>query len=179
MPRFQPDPVSWVRGTFNAVYGREIHPPAGAGIASSRLGGSMKRWRKASALPLLAAIGLALSGCSQSPLSPGNPAQSAGTGLNSTRPPVVSFGTDGTVGYIQAPVGDEVDSSDPAAALQASLRSTKNVDGGRGGVVRVGRFSVAIPPGAFSGSATVTMSMPDSNVMICDLSITPSSANRF
>ena len=140
----------------------------------------MKRWRRASALPLLAAIGLALSGCGQWLLSPGNPAQSAGTGLNSTMPPVVSFGTDGTVGYIEAPVGDAVNASvNPVVALQTSLRSTKNVDGSRGGVVRAGRYSVAIPPGAFSGSATVTLSMPDSNVMLCDLSITPSSANRF
>jgi hypothetical protein len=43
----------------------------------------------------------------------------------------------------------------------------------------VGRFSVKLPAGAFSGTATVTMSMPDSNLMICDLSISPSSANKF
>jgi len=139
----------------------------------------MKGWLKAPALTLLAAIGLALSGCSQSPLSPENPAQGGGTGLNSVTPPIVSFAADGTVDYVVAPVDTTDNPVNLAGALPTSLKSTANVDGGRGGMVRVGRFSVKIPAGAFSGAATVTMSMPDSNVMICDLSITPSSANKF
>ena len=140
----------------------------------------MKGWLKAPALTLLAAIGLGLSGCSQSPLSPGNPAQGGGTSFNSAMPPIVSFGADGTVDYVVAPVGTADNPSvNLAGALPTSLRSTANLDGSRGGMVRVGRFSVKIPPGAFIGPATVTMSMPDSNVMICDLAITPQAANKF
>jgi hypothetical protein len=137
----------------------------------------MKGWRTAPALTLLVAIGLLLSGCSQSPLSPENPAQ---TGLNSVTPPIVSFAADGTVDYVVAPVDTTDDPSVTLAGpLPTSLKSTVNVDGSRGGLVRVGRFSVKLPAGAFSGTATVTMSMPDSNLMICDLSISPSSANKF
>ena len=140
----------------------------------------MKGWRTAPALTLLAANGLLLSGCSQSPLSPENPAQNAGTGLNSVTPPIVSFGADGTVDYVSAPVETtDSPSVNLAGSLPASLKSTVNMDGSRGGMVRVGRFTVKLPAGAFSGTATVTLSMPDSNVMICDLSITPSSANKF
>ena len=140
----------------------------------------MKGWLKAPALTLLAAIGLGLSGCSQSPLSPGNPAQGGGTSFNSAMPPIVSFGADGTVDYVVAPVGTADNPSvNLASGLPRSVSATVRVDGSRGGVVRAGRFGVKIPPGAFSGLANVTLSMPDSTVMICDLSIAPQTANNF
>jgi hypothetical protein len=141
----------------------------------------MRRWRKASALTLLAALGLALSGCSQSPLAPENPSSNAGTGPNRVPPPIVSFEADGsTVDYVTAPVDTAVDAVvNLAGGLPTSLKSTMMVDGSRGGMLRAGRFSVKVLPGAFSGTATVTLSMPDSNLMICDLSISPASANRF
>ena len=139
----------------------------------------MKRWRKASGASLLAGICLVLSGCSQSLLSPGNP-QSPGTDLIPAKPPIVSFAPDGTVDYVPAPVGDAVNGDlNLAGAPSKSLSSTAMVEGSRGGVLRAGRFSVKLPPGAFSGSANVTLSMPDSTLMICELSISPSSANRF
>ncbi|HMI31010.1 MAG TPA: hypothetical protein VK527_04660 [Candidatus Limnocylindrales bacterium] len=137
----------------------------------------MKRWRKASTLSLLAAI--CLSGCSQSLLSPEN-AQNAGTGQSPEKPPIVSFAPDGTVDYVPAPVGDAVyEDVNLAISPTKSLSTTVMVEGIHGGMLRAGRFSVKIPAGAFSGSATVTLSMPDSTLMICDLSISPSSANRF
>ena len=141
----------------------------------------MRRLRKASALTLLAALGLAFSGCSQSPLAPENASSNAGTGPNRVPPPIVSFEADGsTVDYVTAPLDTMVDGVvHLVGALPTSLKSTVTVDGTRGGLVRAGRFSVKIPPGAFSGTASVTVSMPDSTVMICDLAISPASANRF
>jgi hypothetical protein len=135
----------------------------------------MKRWRKASALSLIAGISLALGGCSQSPLSPENTAQNP----EAAAPPIVRFEAD-SIDYVSAPVGSTVDGSvNLATGLTTTVSSTVKVDGSQGGMVRAGRFSVRLPAGAFSGTAIVTLSMPDSTVMICDLSISPSSANKF
>jgi len=45
--------------------------------------------------------------------------------------------------------------------------------------MRAGRFSLKVPACAFKGVAQITMTMPDSTVMICDLAIAPLSLNRF
>ena len=134
----------------------------------------MSRRLRASALGLLAGIGLSLAGCSQSPLTPGDLA------LNGVTPPIVAFASDGTVGYVWAPVGADVDGSAPLPpSLPRRVSASNSIDGSRGGTVKVGRFTVRVPAGAFSGSATVTVSMPDSTVMICDLGIAPVAANGF
>ncbi len=54
-----------------------------------------------------------------------------------------------------------------------------SLDGALGGVLHVGRFTVDVPVDAFSGTATVTVSIPDSLVVLCDLSISPLPANGF
>ena len=142
----------------------------------------MSRRLRASALGLLAGIGLSLAGCSQSPLSPVESGLNGGAGGSSTPPPIVTFASNGTVDYVWAPVGAAVDASASvslASTLPRSVSSSQRIDGSRGGTLRAGRFTVKIPAGAFSGPATVTVSMADSTVMICDLTIAPGSANKF
>jgi len=60
-----------------------------------------------------------------------------------------------------------------------SLRTARNVSGLLGATIQCGRFTVLIPPGAIAGSATVTVSVPDRSKLLCDLSISPASANHF
>jgi hypothetical protein len=137
------------------------------------------RWR-ASGLAFLAGLGLALGGCSQSPLAPDNPVLNGGTGGSLTSPPILALAADGSVSYVPAPVGTTAGVSVLAAsALPRSVSSSAVIDGSKGGTVRASRFSVKLPAGAFVGSATVTVSMADSTVMICDLAISPQSANKF
>lgn len=59
------------------------------------------------------------------------------------------------------------------------LSKSKSFDGAVGGELMLGRFRVAVPPGAFQGVATITMTIPDSRVLRCGLEITPVSANAF
>ncbi|HXL15456.1 MAG TPA: hypothetical protein VN972_05160 [Methylomirabilota bacterium] len=137
----------------------------------------MNATRRATALAALVSAGLLLAGCERSPLGPGDSAQSV-----SMAPPVVAFTPDGTVDYVWAPIDTvevEPESIGTASLPPRSLSASVRIDGSRGGMVRAGRFSVKIPAGAVSGTATVTLTMPDSTVMVCDLSIAPSSANAF
>lgn len=72
----------------------------------------------------------------------------------------------------------------PAGAAQPFGSSTsssvsKDLDGTKGGTFRNGRFTLVVPPGAYSGKATLTILVPDASVMECQLSITPADANRF
>src|SRR6266850_2367488 len=109
--------------------------------------------RRASALAILVGVGLVLAGCNRSPLGPDD----------------------------WAPI--DTMSTLPAESLEAAsptaVRVSASMDGDRGGMLRAGRFSVKVPPGALTGIATVTLTMPDSTMMVCDLSIAPSSANTF
>jgi hypothetical protein len=140
-----------------------------------------RRW-KASGLAVLAGIGLLLSGCSTSPLDPGASSQ---TGTGRGAPPVVSFAADGTVNYVDAPCDSTGSASTDSTSLIADLLHpnlvsvSARIDGNVGGSVRAGRFTVKVPAGAFVGPATVTVTMPDSTLMLCDLSISPAAANHF
>jgi hypothetical protein len=139
-----------------------------------------RRWR-ASRIAVLVGVGLLLSGCGTSPLGPADSSQGAGTGGSLSAPPVVSFQADGTVDYVDAPcdtTGGILGVLDPLL-FPTLAQASALIDGSLGGSVRAGRFTVKVPPGAFSGTATVTVTMPDSALMLCDLSISPASANRF
>lgn len=59
------------------------------------------------------------------------------------------------------------------------LTGSGNIDGGQGGEVQVGRFRVIVPPGAFAGNATITITIPDPSVVSCQLGISPPEANGF
>jgi hypothetical protein len=134
------------------------------------------RWR-VSGLAVLAAVGLLLSGCGTSPLGP----TGSQTGTASfAAPPIANFAADGTVDYVDAPC-DSTDETPVALDLlpPTAVRGSARIDGSVGGAVRAGRFTVMVPPGAFAGPATITITMPDSALMLCELSISPASANHF
>jgi hypothetical protein len=53
------------------------------------------------------------------------------------------------------------------------------VDGRDGGVFRVGRFTLNVPPGAFDGLADVCVRVPNQAVLECEVTISPASLNNF
>jgi len=126
-------------------------------------------------------MALALAGCTQYPLAPADPLVVGGAaGKNAESPPILKFSSDGTTDYIQVPADSVLNGLWAAGTPTTRTAAGYAVmDGRRGGTVRAGRFTVQVPPGAFSGVAAVTVSMPDSTVMICDLRISPPAANRF
>lgn len=63
--------------------------------------------------------------------------------------------------------------------LSDPFMGSGEIDGALGGEVTVGRFRVIVPPGAFQGLATITVHVPDAEVVSCDLSISPPEANGF
>jgi len=110
--------------------------------------------------PLLLVLGfaalLALGGCSNMPTAPVLQSGSASTSASGT-------------------------AAEPNQILGLPLlgsNGSKTV-GVLGGVVSAGDFTVLIPPGALLQTATVTVSQPDLNHPIVNLSISPASANHF
>jgi len=132
----------------------------------------------ASALLIVAA-----AGCGTAPTAP----IEAGSGSAYTPadvPPILQVKADGSVGWVAMPValqsgylepGGDARTFDPKRALT----STAKVDGAVGGRIVCGRYVLSVPPGAFAGTGTITMSLPDSTLMLCDLDIAPASLNGF
>ncbi len=60
-----------------------------------------------------------------------------------------------------------------------TISSSATVDGMVGGTVRCGRWTVVVPPGAYSGAGTITISVPDKSATTCDLDIKPGGLNGF
>ena len=138
-----------------------------------------RRWRASGLWVLMGAV-LLLSGCGQSPVGPTDPSQGSGAGGTRQAPPLVTVAPDGTVTYVDAPYDTMKETPGGVLPLPpASVRASAWISGSVGGVVRAGRFAVRIPAGAFLGLAQVTVTMPDSSMMLCDLSISPASANQF
>ena len=144
------------------------------------------RIRALAAATLLLAF--AVAGCGTSPTGP-DPASGGTPGGTPapapTGPEVLVIHPDGSVSYTRPPADE---SGSLAASLPkvdalpvASRTLTRSVvmDGSVGGKMRCGRFVLLVPAGAFDGTGTVTMSMPDSTVMIVDLSIAPAELNGF
>lgn len=65
------------------------------------------------------------------------------------------------------------------AGADVSAAVSQDIDGASGGTFSNGHFQLVIPPGAFSGTATLTITVPDPSVMQCELHISPPEANRF
>ena len=147
-------------------------------------------WHLSVRIRALAAATLLLAfvfGCGTSPVGP-DPASSGGPGGDPapapTGPEVLVINPDGSVSYTRPP--DESGSSAAPAlrtevlpAADRKLSQSVMMDGAVGGKMRCGRFVLLVPAGAFVGTGTVTMSMPDSTVMIVDLSIEPADLNGF
>src|SRR6266487_2811207 len=116
-------------------------------------------------LAAAAALGIALvAGCSTEPTAPVTGSPSSGTFTHPSFVVVPKQAAPATAGDAQWP---------------AAVTVTQTVSGQAGGTVEAGRFRVVVPPGAFGGSAAITISVPNPGVMRCDLSIDPISKNKF
>ena len=69
----------------------------------------------------------------------------------------------------------------PSAGLISGLLGvvTRTVNGVLGAVLNNGMWTAQVPAGAFTGSATITLSVPGSNPKTCQLDILPLSKNGF
>jgi hypothetical protein len=60
-----------------------------------------------------------------------------------------------------------------------SIITSKTINGRYGGVITAGHWKVVVPPDAFVGIGVITISVPDTLVDRCDLSISPPQLNHF
>lgn len=58
-------------------------------------------------------------------------------------------------------------------------RGDARIRGTSGGSLHVGHFRLVVPPGAWSGEAKVTITVPDRSRLDCQLEIDPPSLNNF
>jgi len=70
-------------------------------------------------------------------------------------------------------------STQPLGATAVTSASTTKTVGLLGGVISAGDFTVVIPPAALLRTCSITVSQPDVNHSVVNLSISPASANRF
>jgi hypothetical protein len=128
-------------------------------------------------------LALAAVGCGTSPTSPLAPGNGT-VAPPPSGPELLKLNADGTVSFVTMPralqsgtlldpFNDQV--FDPTRALTASAR----IDGLLGGRIVCGRYVATVPPGAFIGVGVITMSLPDSTLMVCDLQISPAELNAF
>ena len=144
-----------------------------------RISKQIARWA------LLVSVVAAFSGCGSSPVGPA-PVGSGGGGTGgdpnpaAMGPPILVVHPDGTTSWTQLPLGAGVKpaGTEPGVATNR-LEVVEQVDGAAGAKMRCGRFYLMIPPGTFDGSGSVTMSMEDSTVMVCNLEIFPRELNSF
>ena len=106
---------------------------------------------------LLAALA-ALASCSGLPTTP-------------TRSAVAPT-SEGLIGTISSEDGS-------AQPTSTSLATSKPINGRLGGIVTVGRWKLVVPAGAFVGTGVLSISVPDTTVDQCNLSIAPLSLNHF
>lgn len=127
---------------------------------------------------LLLALALSIAGCGDSVLGPVVPRGDAGGNESEplTGPEILMITEDQSTRYAKLDLGS-LDETDPTASK--ALQVSAMIDGDVGGRLRCGRFLLAVPPGAFDGKGTVSMSMPDSTVMVVDLEIAPAELNDF
>lgn len=110
-------------------------------------------------LALSLAVLLAAAGCSNLSTQPLAPIQSeSGTAV-----------TDGSAAQVLGLLEGSKTSANTKSAVIGIL----------GGSVSVGDFTVVVPAGALTRTATVTVSQPDLAHPVVNLSISPASANRF
>ena len=123
---------------------------------------------------LVLGLAIAISGCGESLTNPAPPP--AGTGPQPDGPEILMI-TDQSVRYVKL-AAEQVDGTG-AAGTSRAIHVSAVIDGDVGGRLRCGRFLLAVPPGAFEGEGTISMSMPDSTIMVVDLEIDPAELNDF
>jgi predicted small lipoprotein YifL len=133
---------------------------------------------------LLLTLALSLAGCGDSLLGPNTPPENTGdpggnTGGNETQagPEILMITEDQTVRFMKLAVQSVDETAEPATSR--AIRVSAVIDGEAGGQLQCGRFLLAVPPGAFQGEGTVSMSMADETVMIVDVEISPAELNDF
>lgn len=137
----------------------------------------MKLVRDRFGMILLLVLALSLFGCGGSPVGPDPSGGDTGGGDPVSPPlegPELLMITEDRAQYVRFATADG-GNIETARALHVSAV----VDGAAGGRVQCGRFLLSIPPGAFEGEGTISMSMPDSTVMVVDLEIDPIELNDF
>lgn len=128
---------------------------------------------------VLLVLALSIAGCGDSMLGPAPPGgDTGGTDPVGSEPlagpEILTIAEDQTVRF-QRLASEPGETSETGRSIHVSAV----VDGAKGGTLRCGRFLLSIPPGAFEGEGTVSMSMPDSTVMVVDLEISPAERNDF
>jgi hypothetical protein len=127
------------------------------------------------------------SGCGTSPTGPapvGGGLSGGGGDPNPAPlgPEILVVNPDGTTSWAQLPPSGGYPASggftEPGVTTN-KLSVAERVDGSVGAKMRCGRFYLMIPPGTFDGIGTVTMTMEDSTVMVCDLEVYPQELNSF
>ncbi len=67
----------------------------------------------------------------------------------------------------------------PAPAGTAEQTYTLSVDGKAGATLSLGRFTLIVPPGAFDGVGSVSVHIPDSTLLACELELVGLSVTHF
>ena len=122
---------------------------------------------------------LAGAGCRTTPTAPTS-ADSGETPTRASTPPLLRIAADGSASWVDLPTALRSGSIggttfDPSRALTTSVK----IDGSVGGRIVCGRYVATVPAGAFPGVGLITMTVPDSTLMLCDLTISPSDLNGF
>jgi hypothetical protein len=134
----------------------------------------------AAALTLALPLIVVAAGCGTSPLTPGAPGEVAAA----SGPEVLKVNADGTTSFVPMPNALYAPTPlpysqelvfDPTRRLSVSTE----IDGAVGGRLICGPYVLTFPAGAFDGTGTVTMTLPDSTIMLCDLDVRPAELNAF
>jgi hypothetical protein len=131
-------------------------------------------------------LGLLLSagGCAESPLAPLAPGAPEGSPVVAGGPEVLKLNPDGTTSFVPMPSGWLAPTPlpyEPGAVFdpRRRLSVTASIHGAAGGRLVCGNYVLTFPAGAFEGVGSVTMTLPDSTLMLCDLDVAPASLNAF
>jgi hypothetical protein len=91
-------------------------------------------------------------------------------------PPVLLVEEDGTPGYTGA---DTLEAAwEQGENMSRALTVSKEITP-KGGWIQCGRFLLVVPDSSLDSTATITITMPDTTAMVCDLDIQPARLNRF
>ena len=127
----------------------------------------MNRARLLSSWLLPCAV-VALAGCSSRlPTDPGATNGAAPSAMTVIRDPQ------------PAPPAIDPDAVPAVPAANDTQLVVRTVNGKRGSSLVVGAFKLTIPPGAFNGTAQVTMRVPDRNVSLVEFAVYPSNKGNL
>ncbi len=141
-------------------------------------------WSSMAIVAAAAVVAAALSGCGETALGPSGGGGGGATGGGYDAPPVLKLNDDGSASFVSMPhalLGPSpyTFGTDPVFDPSRRLSVTTTIDGAVGGRLVCGRYVLTFPAGVFEGRGSVTMTLPDSTLMLCDLDVSPESLNGF